>query len=477
MRSYPLIIGGQSIKTDDYLNVRNPYSGVIIHKVYKAGMEEAKRALKAAEDVRRELSCLPSYVKSDILLKASQIIKERNEELARLITIESGKPIKESRTEVERASLTFKVASEETKRIGGEMLPLDLDKASEGRWGITKRYPSGTVFGITPFNFPLNLVAHKVAPAIASGNPIIIRPSSKTPGTALALAEMLYDAGLTEGSMSVLPCSTETAGKILKDGRVKVFSFTGSAEVGWSLKAKVPQKRVLLELGGNAGVIIDDSVDLEYAVRRCTIGGFSFSGQLCISVQRIYVHQNVYNEFLNGFVESVRLLKLGDPLSEETNIGPVIDKDNLERIESWVDEAVNAGARIITGGRSIDKVFYEPTVLTDITPDMKLSCKEVFAPIVSVVKIKDFDAGLQAVNDSEYGLQAGVFTSNINNAFKAFDELVVGGVVINDVPTFRVDHMPYGGVKQSGFGREGIKYAIKEMTELRLMVLNLNNHS
>lgn len=473
MRSCPLIIGGQSIKTDDYLNVRNPYSGVIIHKVYKAGMEEAKRALKAAEDVRRELSCLPSYVKSDILLKASQIIKERNDELARLITIESGKPIKESRTEVERASLTFNVASEETKRIGGEMLPLDLNKASEGRWGITKRYPSGTVFGITPFNFPLNLVAHKVAPAIASGNPIIIKPSSKTPRTALALAEMLYDAGLTEGSMSVLPCSTETAGKILKDGRVKVFSFTGSAEVGWSLKAKVPHKRVLLELGGNAGVIIDDSVDLEYAVKRCTIGGFSFSGQLCISVQRIYVHQNVYNEFLNGFVESVRLLKLGDPLSEETDIGPVIDKDNLERIESWVDEAVSAGARIITGGRSIDKVLYEPTVLTDVSSTMKLSCKEVFAPIVSVAKIKDFDAGLQAVNDSEYGLQAGVFTSNMNNAFKAFDELVVGGVVVNDVPTFRVDHMPYGGVKQSGFGREGIKYAIKEMTELRLMVLNL----
>ncbi|MBI3593318.1 MAG: aldehyde dehydrogenase family protein [Nitrospirae bacterium] len=469
-----ILLGGQWIKTNDFIKIINPFNGEAVAEVCRAGIEEAEKAVEIAHKSRDTIASLPSYKKSEMLQRISDALLKRKEEIARTITLECGKPIKESRAEVDRAALTFEIAAEEAGRIGGEVIPLDRNAVSEGRWGITRRFPVGTVFGIAPFNFPLNLVAHKVAPAIASGNPIIIKPASKTPISSLILGEIVKGAGLPEGGISVIPCDPKTAEAIAQDERIKVLSFTGSASVGWALKAKVPQKKVLLELGGNAGVIVDEGADIEYAAKRCATGAFSLSGQVCISVQRIYLHEKIYEEFLGKFISLVRNLKAGDPLSDETDIGPMIDEENAKRIESWIAEAREKGADVLAGGERGGN-FYLPTVLSDITPQMKVSCMEAFAPVVSVVKIKDFEAGLNAVNDSVYGLQAGVFTRDINKASKAFERLEVGGVIINDVPTYRVDHMPYGGVKQSGFGREGVKYAIEEMTELRLMVLNLSD--
>ncbi len=467
-----ILLGGQWIKTNDFIKIINPFNGEAVAEVCRAGIEEAEKAVEIAHKSRDTIAGLPSYKKSELLRRISDALLKRKEELARTIALECGKPIKDACAEVDRSVLTFKIASEEAGRIGGELLPLDRNPLSEGRWGITRRFPAGPVFGITPFNFPLNLVAHKVAPAIASGNPVIIKPASRTPLTALLLGELVAGAGLPEGGISVIPCDSKIAESIITDERIKVLSFTGSASVGWALKAKVPRKKVLLELGGNAGVIIDESADIDYAAGRCVTGAFSYAGQVCISVQRIYIHEKVYDAFLNKFIHLVKQLKTGDPLSEDTDVGPMIDESNIERADTWIREAKDKGASVLTGGKR-EGNFYSPAVLADTTPEMKVSCMEVFAPVVTVVKVRDFAEGLHAVNDTVYGLQAGVFTRDIGNAFKAFGRLEVGGVIINDIPTYRVDHMPYGGVKQSGFGREGIKYAIEEMTELRLMVLNL----
>ncbi len=466
-----ILLGGQWVETDDVLRVSNPFNGEIVGAVCRAGGKEAERAVELAHGARRAVAALPSYRRSEILTNISNALFKRKEEISRTITLECGKPVRDARGEVDRSVLTFRIASEEASRTGGEVLPLDRNALSEGRWGITRRFPAGPVFGITPFNFPLNLVSHKVAPAIASGNPIIIKPASKTPATALILGDIVRDSGLPEGGISVIPCDTKVAEKIIADERIRVLSFTGSATVGWALKAGAPRKKVLLELGGNAGVLIDASADIGYAAKRCVTGAFSYAGQVCISVQRIYIHEAVYDAFLQKFIPLVNSLKLGDPMVEETDIGPVIDEENRNRIEMWVDEAQGKGARVLAGGVR-EGAFYRPTVLTDTSPEMKVSCMEVFGPVVTVVKVRDFEEGVQAVNDSLYGLQAGIFTNDMRNAFAAFEEIEVGGLVINDVPTYRVDHMPYGGVKQSGFGREGIKYAIEEMTEPRLMVLN-----
>jgi acyl-CoA reductase-like NAD-dependent aldehyde dehydrogenase len=466
-----ILVGGLRVKTGVSLAVKNPFDGEIVAEVCRAGTEEAARALEIAHNARGVMARMPSHRKADVLRAVSETILRRKDEMAQTITLECGKPIREASTEVERASLTFRIASEEAQRVGGEMIPLDRNSFSEGRWGITRRFPLGPVLGLTPFNFPLNLVAHKVAPAIASGNPIIVKPSSRTPLSALLLGEIVLDAGLPPEGISVLPCSTETAEQILLDPRIRVLSFTGSASVGWSLKQKSPEKKVLLELGGNAGVIIDERADLDYAAKRCVAGAFSYAGQVCISVQRIYVHEAVYDAFLDLFLRGVGTLRIGDPLSPDTDIGPMIDDENIKRVEAWVAEATAKGAKVLTGGRRKGN-FYEPTVLADTSPEMKVSCKEVFAPVVTVAKIRDFQEGLGAVNDTVYGLQAGVFTQDIRNAFSAFETIEAGGVIINDVPAYRVDHMPYGGVKRSGFGREGVRYAIEEMTEIRLMVVN-----
>ncbi|MFZ5997346.1 MAG: aldehyde dehydrogenase family protein [Nitrospirota bacterium] len=472
-KKWSVFLGGRRVETKDSINVVNPFNNEVVAEVCRAGNEEAGRAIELAHNAKATMANLPSHKRAEILSNVSALLAKRKEEIARNITLECGKPIRDSRGEVDRSILTFKIASEEASRIGGEMIPLDRNPISEKRWGITRRFPAGPVFGITPFNFPLNLVSHKVAPAIASGNPVIIRPASATPTTALLLGEIVTEAGLPEGGISVVPSDTRIAEKIMMDERIKVLSFTGSASVGWSLKSKVqPQKKVILELGGNAGVIVDESADLEYAVKRCVTGAFSYVGQVCISVQRIYIHDRVYDVFVERFVSLVDKLRQGDPFSEETDIGPMIDVANSERAEAWISEAKDKGATVLTGGKRKGN-FYAPTVLADTTTEMKVSCMEVFAPIVTVARIKDFDEGIRAVDSSVYGLQAGVFTSNIKHAFKAFESLEVGGVIVNDIPTYRVDHMPYGGVKQSGFGREGIRYAIEEMTELRLMVLNL----
>jgi glyceraldehyde-3-phosphate dehydrogenase (NADP+) len=466
-----LLIGGQWRESDDIMDVINPFNNQTVAKVCRATSEHAELALSAATGARATMAALPSYRKAEILRKVSEKISARREEIARNITLENGKPINESRSEADRAALTFMIASEEATRINGEFISLDRNPVSEGRWGITRRFPCGPVMGITPFNFPLNLVAHKIAPAIAAGNPIILKPASKTPLSALTLGEILLESGIPEGSVSILPCSGKIAEGMLSDPRIRVLSFTGSATVGWQLKKLANDKKVLLELGGNAGVVIDNDCDLEFAVNRCVTGAFSYAGQVCISVQRIYVHKDVYDDFLGMFAAGVQALKIGDPLDSSNHVGPMIDKDNLARVESWVKEAMAAGAKVLTGGRR-NGTFYEPTIILDTTPQMKVSCMEVFAPVVTITKMNAFEDGLNSVNDSLYGLQAGVFTNNLKHAFAAFGNLEVGGVIINDVPAYRVDHMPYGGVKMSGFGREGIKYAIEEMTEIRLMALN-----
>lgn len=469
---YPLLIGGHWQQSDDIMDVINPFNNQTVAKVCRATADHAEQALSTAHGARAAMASLPSYRKAEILRKVSEKISARRKEIARNITLENGKPINESRSEAERAALTFMIAAEEATRINGEFISLDRNATSEKRWGITRRFPCGPVMGITPFNFPLNLVVHKIAPAIASGNPIILKPASKTPLSALLLGEILLESGLPEGGISILPCTGKIAEGMVTDPRIKVLSFTGSATVGWQLKKLANDKKVLLELGGNAGVVIDNDSDLEFAVNRCVTGAFSYAGQVCISVQRIYVHKDVYDDFLEMFIPGVQALKSGDPLDAANHLGPMIDEDNLLRVASWVNEALSAGAKVLTGGRRNGN-FYEPTVILDTTPMMKVSCMEIFAPVVTITKIGAFEDGLNAVNDSTYGLQAGVFTNNLNHAFAAFERLEVGGVIINDVPAYRVDHMPYGGVKMSGFGREGIKYAIEEMTEMRLMALNI----
>lgn len=469
----PAIIGSKRYRSDNFIEIKNPYSGEVIARVSEVSREVFERAVEEASSSERLMAGLPSYRKAEILQRVSDMLLQRKDEFARTITLENGKPIVESRTEVERASLTFRIASEEAARINGEFIRLDRNQFSERRWGIVNRFPLGVVLGITPFNFPLNLVAHKIAPAIASGNPVIIKPSSKTPLTAIKLGELLIEAGIPDGCLSILPCSSKIVEEFITDRRIKVLSFTGSASAGWRLKKLAFNKKVLLELGGNAGVLIDRDCALEYAIKRTITGAFSYAGQICISVQRIYVHRDVHERFLEGFLKGVASLKMGDPLDETVQIGPMIDEENAIRIEEWVNEALKEGARLLSGGRRRGN-FYEPTVIAGVRPDMRISCEEVFGPVVTVTEVKGFEEGIKAINDSVYGLQAGVFTDNIRNAFYAFENLEVGGVIINDIPTYRVDHMPYGGVKLSGFGREGVKYAIEEMTELRLMVLNMN---
>lgn len=473
MSVIPAIIGSKRYATDHYKEIKNLYSGEVIARVSEVSKELFERAVEEASSSERLMAGLPSYRKAEILQKVSEMLLQRKDEFAKTITLENGKPIVESRTEVERAVLTFRIASEEAARINGEFIRLDRNQFSEKRWGIVNRFPIGTVLGITPFNFPLNLVAHKIAPAIATGNPVIIKPSSKTPLTAIRLGELLIEAGIPEGCLSILPCPSKIVEEFITDRRIKVLSFTGSASVGWRLKKLAFNKKVLLELGGNAGVLIDRDCKLEYAIKRTITGAFSYAGQICISVQRIYVHRYVYDRFIEGFLKGVASLKMGDPLDESVQIGPMIDVENAMRIEEWVSEALKNGASLLLGGRRKGN-FYEPSVLTNVRPDMRISCEEAFGPVVIITEVKTFEEGIKVINDSIYGLQAGVFTDNIQKAFYAFENLEVGGVIINDIPTYRIDHMPYGGVKESGFGREGVRYAMEEMTELRLMVLNMN---
>jgi acyl-CoA reductase-like NAD-dependent aldehyde dehydrogenase len=471
-KEYQIFLGGNWRPGKNRKEIINPYNQEVIGVVHQAGETEMEEAIRAAQKSFPELRRMPLYRRAEALQKITDGIKERREELARMICLEAGKPITDSRAEVGRAILNFQTAAEETKRLGGDVVPMDLAAGSESRFGIVRRFPIGPVLGISPFNFPLNLVGHKIAPAIASGNPIILKPAPLTPITALLLGELIAQAGLPAGAVSILPCANELAEKMVTDDRFKLLSFTGSAKVGWYLKGKSGKKKVLLELGGNAGVIIHEDADLELAARRCTAGGFSYAGQSCISVQRIYIQEGVVKSFLDRFLVQVKGLKTGDPMENSTNLGPMIDQAAAERTEQRVSEAVKQGAKVLTGGKRNSR-FFEPTVLTDVTPSMKVCSEEAFAPLVVVIPYRNFDDAVSALNDSSYGLQAGVFTNDLKKAFQAYEELEVGGLMINEVPTYRIDPMPYGGVKDSGLGREGVRYAIEEMTELKLLGLNL----
>jgi glyceraldehyde-3-phosphate dehydrogenase (NADP+) len=472
-KEYPFLVGGERRFSAERVEIRSPYDQQVVGVVSYASARDVEEAIARAASAFETTRRLPSYARAEVCRRVASELTARKEELAELITLEAGKPIRDARTEVTRAITTFTVAAEEAKRMGGELLPLDWLSGSENRWALVRRFPIGPILGITPFNFPLNLVAHKVAPALASGNPIIIKPAPQTPLSALRLGEIVHHAGWPDGGISVLPCSNDVAGQMLADERIRMLSFTGSAEVGWMLKARVPKKKVTLELGGNAAVIVHEDADLDYAARRSVQGGFGYAGQTCISVQRIYVHESVAEPFLTRVLDGVRNLIVGDPREETTDVGPMISVTAAERAERWIREAVEAGAKVLVGGER-SGAFLMPTVLTDVTPEMKVSCEEVFAPVVVVSRYADFEEAIRQVNASRYGLQAGVFTRDVKRIFRAYEAIDVGGLIINDGPTYRADHMPYGGVKESGFGREGVRYAIEEMTEPRVLVMNLS---
>jgi acyl-CoA reductase-like NAD-dependent aldehyde dehydrogenase len=470
--THGFFVDGRWRDDGDVVEIHAPYDNSLIARVTQGRREHAEAAIAASVKAFGTTRRLPAFERQRVLRRISASILERKEEFARTLAQEAGKPIKAARTEVERAIFTFNIAAEESTRIYGEYLPLDWQESTAGRWGIVRRFPLGPIAGITPFNFPINLVAHKVAPAIAAGCSMVLKPAPQTPLCSLLLAECVQQAGWPDGGLNVLPLSNEDAGLLVTDERIKLISFTGSVPVGWDIKRRAGKKKVVLELGGNAAVIVHSDADLEYAAERCVTGGFAYAGQTCISVQRILVEHSVYGRFTDLFVAGVKKLKTGDPLDDSTDVGPLIRESDAIRTTSWIDEAVRAGARLLCGGGR-NKLVVEPTVLTGTKPDMKVNCQEVFGPIVTVEPYKSFDDALRRVNHSAYGMQAGVFTRDAKLLFQAFEELEVGGVIAGDVPSFRIDQMPYGGIKDSGFGREGLRYAIEEMTEPKLMVMNL----
>ncbi|HVA90692.1 MAG TPA: aldehyde dehydrogenase family protein [Chloroflexota bacterium] len=467
-----LLVGGAWRPSAGQTSVIYPYTGEIVASVANAGPADVEDAIAAAVDAFAVTRRLPAYKRAGILQRAAALIEERGEELARQIVLESGNPIGETRGEVARTVTIFQIAAEEAKRIGGEIIPLDVAPAGERRLGEIRRFPIGPVAGITAYNAPLLLPAHKIAPAFAAGNPVIIKPAPRTPLSALSLGEILLEAGMPPSALSVLPCDVATAEPLVTDERLKALSFTGSVPVGWALKARANRKRVTLELGGNGAVIVHHDADLEWAAARCATGGFLRAGQACIAVQRIYVQQDVYEPFLALLLAHVRAIKMGDPLDPATTMGPLIDEEAARRAERWVDEAAGAGATVRAGGQR-QGPFLAPTVLTEVTNQMKVSCEEVFAPVVIVTPYTTFDQALAWTNATPYGLQAGVFCHDLRLVYRAFEELEVGGLIVNDINSWRVDSMPYGGVKASGFGREGLRSAIEELTEPRLLVLKL----
>ncbi len=470
--THGFLVDGKFVEDGDVIEVKSPYDGSLVGRVFQGRREHAEAAITAAVKAFGTTRRLPAFERQRVLRRVAEGIAKRKEEFSRTLCQEAGKPIKAARTEVERAIFTFTVAAEESTRIYGEYLPLDWQEYTAGRWGIVKRFPIGPIAGITPFNFPLNLVAHKVAPAIAAGCPMVLKPAPQTPLCSLLMAEVVQQAGWPDGALNVLPLSNDDAGLLVSDDRIKMISFTGSASVGWQIKKNSGKKKVILELGGNAGVIIHSDADVEYAAERCVAGGFGYSGQTCISVQRILVQQSVYGKFTDLFIASVKQLRAGDPLEESTDVGPLIRDSDAQRAADWIQEAIRGGARVLTGGNRHGSMV-EPTVLTGTKPDMKVNCQEIFGPVVTVEPYGEFEEALRQINSSAYGLQAGLFTRDAKLMFQAFEELEVGGLLAGDVPTFRIDHMPYGGVKDSGIGREGLRYAIEEMTEPKLMVMNL----
>ncbi|HEX7485336.1 MAG TPA: aldehyde dehydrogenase family protein [Vicinamibacterales bacterium] len=470
--NHPFFIAGSWERSNHPLQVTCPYDNSLVGTTWLAGDAEFERATQAAVEAAAVMRRLPAYERAAILMRAHEDLSARREEIGRTIAGEVGKALRDALGEADRGTQTFHVAAEEARRIGGEVIPMDLAPHGRGRVAFTRRYPVGPIAAISPFNFPFNLTAHKLAPAIAAGNPIVLKPATKTPLSALILADALDKAGLPKGALSVLPMSRQTGDRLVTDERYKLLTFTGSSAVGWAMKARAGRKKVLLELGGNAGVIVDDTADIDYAVRRVSVGGFALAGQSCISVQRVFVHASVFERFASQLVARLESLEVGNPLDPATDIGPMIDESEAARIESWVNEAVQQGAKVLTGGRRLGAALYAPTVLTDVPETAKVCAEEVFAPVVGLYRFDDFNDALARVNRSAYGLQAGVFTNDLLRTLDAMDVLEVGGVMVNDVSAWRIDHMPYGGVKNSGIGREGPRYAIEEMTEQKIIVIN-----
>ena len=470
--THGFFVDGRWMEDGDIVEVRAPFDGSVVGRVIQARREHAEAAIAAAVKAFGTTRRLPAFERQRVLRRVAQAIAERREEFSRTIAQEAGKPIKLARIEVDRAVFIFNVAAEEATRIYGEYLPLDWQEFTAGRWGIVKRFPLGPVAGITPFNFPLHLVSHKVAPAIAAGCSMVLKPAPQTPLSSLLLAECVQQAGWPDGGLNVLPLSNDDASLLVTDERIKLISFTGSVPVGWDIKRRAGKKKVALELGGNAGAIVHSDADLVYAADRCVNGGFAYAGQTSISVQRILVQESVYGKFTDLLVEGVKKLKTGDPMEESTDVGPLIRESDAVRVTSWVEEAVRTGARLLCGGGRRGLIV-DPTVLTSTKPEMKVNCQEIFGPVVTVEPYQGFDEALRRINNSNYGLQAGLFTRDVKLLFQAYDELEVGALVAGDIPSFRIDQMPYGGVKDSGLGREGLRYAIEEMTEPKLLVMNL----
>jgi acyl-CoA reductase-like NAD-dependent aldehyde dehydrogenase len=471
VKPHPIFLAGRWVESPDRLEIANPArpeepAGA----TYSATEEQYEEAVNAAVEAFETTRRLPAYERGRMLRDISAGIRERREELGRLISLESGKPIADSLTEVDRAVLTFRLGAEEAERMTGELIPLDLMATSKGRVGVTRRFPIGPIAGISPFNFPLNLAAHKLSPALAAGNTIVLKPPSKDPLTMLTVAEIIEKAGVPEGAVSILPMSRTLGDRMVSDERFRLLTFTGSPSVGWRMKERAGKKKVVLELGGNAGVIVDESADLAWAIKRTLVGAFTYAGQVCISVQRMFIHRSLYDEFLARLVDGAKGLVTGDPLDPETQLGPMVDEQAATRTQRWVEEAQEMGGKVLLGGKA-DGSFFPPTVLVDTPTEAQVCSNEAFAPLVVAFPFDDFGEAIAAVNDSFYGLQTGVFTNDLAHSWQAFNELEVGGVIINDVPTYRIDHMPYGGVKDSGLGREGLRWAIEDMTELRIMVV------
>jgi acyl-CoA reductase-like NAD-dependent aldehyde dehydrogenase len=466
-----ILIGGEWRAASETLTVTNPFSGEPVAGVFSATAQENEDAISFAEWAAKEMREVPRYEIALGLRKIAEGIERRKSEFAQTIAMEAAKPLKTAIGEVLRGIATFNWAAGEAERFVGEVVAIDTIATGRGKTAQTRFVPRGVVYGITPFNFPLNLVGHKVAPALASGNAIIIKPSQRTPLTALLLGEVFMESGLPKSALQIVPMDTKYIDHVYTDERVKMISFTGSAEVGWNIKAKANKKFVTLELGGNAPVIVDESADFERSLKQTTMGAFTYAGQVCISVQRVFVHDKIFDRWTEKFVDNAKNLKKGNPLDSETELSAMIDEKAAEKAQGWVTEAAANGAQILCGNTR-EKALLDATVLTNTSPEMRVASEEIFAPVAVVERFSDFREAVDLANNSKYGLQAGVFTNDLRNMRFASENLEYGGVIVNDVPTFRVDNMPYGGVKDSGFGREGVRYAMEEMSEIRLIVVN-----
>ena len=474
MEAEKFIIGNNFQSSEDIVDIVNPYSQKTVKKVYKTTGEQVNESLNYLTSVFHKYKKTPAYLRADFLDKVTDRIKEKKEELAKLITLETGKPIKFSGIEIDRAILTFKIGSEEARRIDGELIPLDQLKGLENKTGIVKRFPVGVILGITPWNFPVNLVAHKLSPALASGNTVLLKPASASLCSGIEVVRIIKEAaeesGLGYTPVNVVTSSGSGIEKFISDDRIKMISFTGSPLVGWGIKNKLSKQKISLELGGNAGVIVDESADVKTAVGKIVTGAFYSAGQSCISVQRVFVHKNIYKEFEKSLIEETGKVVFGDPDDENCLAGPMINESEAVRAERWITEALEAGGKLLAGGGR-KKAVLEPTIISNAPASCNVNSKEVFAPVLTLQSFDDFFKAVKEVDNSDFGLQAGVFTNNLKNALYAFENIEAGGIVINDVSAFRVDSMPYGGMKHSGTGKEGVKYAIEEMTERKILIL------